>query len=224
MQLVNLCLGTCYFQFNNRVYQQVNSLAMGNPLSAFAANCFMSSFETKANYPDFPALWYRYADDTCVVIHKDKVNDFMNYLNSINSRIKFTCEIECGGVLPFLDLQLKRINSKFEFNIFRKETATDRCIPSTSYHSQQTKLASFNSYCYRTVNLPLSDDDMNAEMDKIYRIADVNGFNHRNECDAATAAPYTVSFDVQTSNSTQPRSNHNEPAESNQAHDENGAD
>lgn len=120
---------------------------MGNPLSAFAANCFMSSFEmeAKANYPDFPSLWYIYVDDTCVVIHKDRVNDFMNYLNGIISRIKFTCEIEKDGVLPFLDLHLKRMNNKFEFGIFRKETATDRCIPSTSYHTQQTKLAAFNS-------------------------------------------------------------------------------
>lgn len=181
MQLVHLCLNTCYFRFNNKVYKQVNSLAMGNPLSAFAANCFMSYFETRAkeNYPDFPSIWFRYVDDTYIVIDKEKVDDFRNYLNGINGRIHFTCEIEQNNVLPFLDLKLTRVNDMIDFNIYRKDTTTDRCIPSTSYHSQRTKLSAFNSYCYRAVNVPLNEENYCNEVNKIYQIADVNGYSRK---------------------------------------------
>lgn len=177
MRLVNLCLGTCYFQFNNRVYQQKNSLAMGNPLSAFAANCFMSQLETKAkeDYPNFPSIWYRYVDDTFTIIDKDNVVDFLRYLNSINPTIKFTMETEENESIAFLDLKLTRIDGKIDFNVYRKETSTDRCIPNNSYHSKQTKLASFNSFCYRAINFPLSENNFIEERKKLHTIARVNG-------------------------------------------------
>lgn len=181
MRLVDLCLGTCYFQFNKKVYQQVDSLAMGNPLSAFAANCFMSEFETNAKSicPDFPSIWFRYVDDTFVIIDRDRIDDFLIHLNSLNNRINFTCELENNGVLPFLDLKLTRINDSIDFNIYRKETTTDRCIPSNSYHSKRTKFAALNSFCYRAVNVPLSGENYEAEVNKIYQIADTNGYERK---------------------------------------------
>lgn len=179
MRLVKLCLGTCYFKFNGKVYQQLDSLAMGNQLSSFAANCFMSALETGAeeSYPDFPSIWYRYVDDTFAVIDKDKVDDFLFYLNGLNDRIHLTKEHEQGGSLPFLDLNITRMNDSLEFNIYRKVTNTDRCIPSTSYHSTQTKFSAFNSFCYRAINVPMSDTNYQKEIDKLYTVADMNGFS-----------------------------------------------
>lgn len=178
---MKLCLETCYFQFNGKVYQQTNGLAMGNPLSAFAANCFMSEFETTAknNNPNFPSSWFRFVDDVLVVINESNVHDFLNYLNGMNPRIRFTVETESNGSIPFLDMNLTRLDDKITFNVYRKPTSTERCIPNTSYHSKNTKLAAFNSFCFRAINFPLSEVDFEIEREKIYKIADINGYNRQ---------------------------------------------
>ena len=182
MRLVNLCFSKNYVQFDDKVYQQTEGLAMGNPLSAFAANCFMAEFETKAkeNYPDFPLLWVRYVDDTYIIIHKDKLANFLDFLNNVmQGIIRFTFETEIDFQLPFLDVMVKRVDNKIEFDIYRKPTNTDRCIPSNSNHPNQTKLSALNSYCYRAINVPLSKNNYNKEVKNIQRIAKINGYTNR---------------------------------------------
>lgn len=71
------------------------------------------------------------------------------------------------------------MNDTIAFNIHRKPTNTDRIIPNTSYHTEQTKLAAFNSFCFRAIKYPLSDLDFENERQKIYVIADVNGYNRK---------------------------------------------
>ena len=180
MHLVHLCFSKNYIQFNNNVYEQISGLAMGNPLAAFAANCFMADFETnvKKNFSDFPILWIRYVDDTYIIIHKDKLQMFLNFLNNVMPGIiKFTFEKEIDFCLPFLDIMVKRIENHVEFDIYRKSTSTDRCITSNSYHPKQTKFAALNSFCYRAIQIPLSEQNYKNEVKNIYRIAEVNGYN-----------------------------------------------
>lgn len=86
-------------------------------------------------------------------------------------------EVEHNGAIPFLDLTISKINDRFDFDIFRKDTNTDRCIPATSYHSKQTKFAAFNSFCFRAINIPLNEDNFQKEANKIRKIAQINGFN-----------------------------------------------
>ena len=54
------------FEFNNKVYPDKNSLAMGNPLSPLAAEIFMNNLESDVEkHPLFIQfiLWYRSVDD-----------------------------------------------------------------------------------------------------------------------------------------------------------------
>lgn len=67
----------------------------------------------------------------------------------------------------------------FDFDIYRKPINTDRCNPNKSYHQKRTKHAAFNSFCYRAVNVPLSEDNFNKEIEKINQIAKINGFDEK---------------------------------------------
>ena len=64
---LSLSVKNCHFIFNGRLYQQVDSVAMGSPLGPLFANIFMSFHEQKwlNNCPSsFKTLLYRpYADD-----------------------------------------------------------------------------------------------------------------------------------------------------------------
>jgi hypothetical protein len=48
------------------------------------------------------------------------VGEFYKHLNRQSDSIKFTMEKEVDGVLPFLDLLVRRKENKIETEVFRK--------------------------------------------------------------------------------------------------------
>ena len=46
VDLTKICVGQNYFSFDNKFYKQDSGLSVGNPLSPFLANLFMSFLET----------------------------------------------------------------------------------------------------------------------------------------------------------------------------------
>jgi hypothetical protein len=69
MELLDICLKTMYFQFEDTFDQQKEGMAVGNSLSPVVSNIFMEHSEEialdTANYK--PAKLLRYVDDTFVV-------------------------------------------------------------------------------------------------------------------------------------------------------------
>ena len=115
VRLTALCMSQNCFQINGKFFEQLEGTAMGNCLSPFIANLFMSRFETnvKSKAPYFPKTWVRYVDDIFAIFDTKKcsVQDFLLVLNSEFNTINFTVEQEVSGQLPFLDTLVVR-NSK----------------------------------------------------------------------------------------------------------------
>ena len=70
--LLEFYLKNTYFSFQGQFFEQVESVAMGSPVSPIVANPYMEYLEQKAlsTAPHPPRFWCRYADDT-FVIHKE---------------------------------------------------------------------------------------------------------------------------------------------------------
>lgn len=182
ISLTKLCMEQNYFVYNGDYYKQCQGTAMGNSLSPFLANLFMSHFETTArnSFPYFPKIWHRYVDDVITIFDTDKcsLDDFIRQLNNLYPSIKFTFETETDGKLPFLDLLIiKNNNAELEFDIYRKPTANHRFILNSSNHSLQSKLSCFNSMIHRLLSIPLSPDRYTAELNFIKEIAVYNEFD-----------------------------------------------
>ncbi|XP_072400412.1 uncharacterized protein [Diabrotica undecimpunctata] len=112
---------------------------MGSPLSPVIANLFMQDIEERAirtaEYK--PKLWLRYVEDTFIIwTHGvDKLTEFLEYINSIHPKIKFTMELESNQQLPFLDvLIIKKENGNIGYTVYRKPTHTDRYLHADSHH------------------------------------------------------------------------------------------
>ena len=107
-------------------------------LSYTVANIFMCDFELKwsMNAKIIPLFWNHYVDDTFTMFHnKDSANEFLHYLDSCHSNIKFTIEFEQNNAIPFLDILVTRNqNNTFITSIYRKkklsEVSTRNGIPS----------------------------------------------------------------------------------------------
>lgn len=181
VHLTRLCMSQNVFQFKKEFFEQLEGTAMGNSLSPFMADLFMSRFETDLQKESkyFPRVWLRYVDDVFVIFNTQSC-DIEQFLENMNSRfrsIKFTYEIEKSEQLPFLDTLVIRNNNKLDFDIYRKDTNTDRYITADSFNCPQHKNASFNFLIHRLFNFPLSKERFNNELRKIKNIARSNGFD-----------------------------------------------
>ena len=105
--LLEFCLRSTYFTFQNQYYEQVEGAAMGSPIRPMVANLNMESFETRAisTSPHPHLMWKRFVDDTCVIIKEAPKQEFSEHINSINPYIQFTSEdSKDDGSMPFLDM------------------------------------------------------------------------------------------------------------------------
>ena len=89
MDLLNLCLASIYFQYNDKHYKQLHGTATGSPVSVVVAEIVMQHVEERV-------------DNTFTAVHKDEIDDFHDHLNEQNADIQFTKEIKENGKLPFL--------------------------------------------------------------------------------------------------------------------------
>ena len=129
--LLDIATKDILFLFKDKLYKQVDGVAMGSPLGPTLANIFMSHFERlwlRDCPAEFRPLHYsRYVDDTFVLFRsRDHISKFHEYLNSQHPNIKFTCDIEQDDSLPFLDTLVKRSTDtgRFITSVYRKPTYT----------------------------------------------------------------------------------------------------
>ncbi|XP_055375930.1 uncharacterized protein LOC129608461 [Condylostylus longicornis] len=156
-KLARLCMEENYFEFRNEMYRTTSGVSMGNPLSPFLAELFMSKF--------------------FAIVHKEELENINGCINKLHRNIEFTFEIEENGVLPFLDILVKRKSEKNGFKIYRKKTTTQRCIPKDSYHSTKHKMVAFNSMIHRMLTTPMDKHDFRSEVNFILDTAMENGYS-----------------------------------------------
>ena len=95
------------FEFDNNHFIELHGTAMCTRMTPAYANLFMGDLDEKllAQFPLKPYLWWRYIDDILMVwTHgEDKLEDFINHINSLHSSIKFTHEFSKSHT-SFLDV------------------------------------------------------------------------------------------------------------------------
>lgn len=128
-KLVGICLTSTFFSFQGEFYEKTCGVAMGFPLSPIVTYLFMEYFEARdlATAQFCPKKWKRFVDDTYVIQShgREKLDLFLNHLNSLYDSINFTKEVEVDGCLPFLDILLLRMDDgSICHQVFQKKTQT----------------------------------------------------------------------------------------------------
>lgn len=179
LKLTKLCMDQNICQFRSNFYIIKKGTCMGNALSPFLANLFMSHFETNMKEEhSLPRVWWRYVDDVAAIIEKDSEQQFLTKLNSKWPTIKFTVETEEKNSLPFLDIRMNRkADGSIEFSIDRKPSNTPCYIPSDSFCPMSHKQAAFHSMVYRLCKIPLNIENYMSELKYIKHPALLNGYS-----------------------------------------------
>ena len=157
IKLLEFCLNSTSFTYQGQFYQQVEGAAMGSPLSPIVANIYMEKFEEEAlaTAPHPPSLWKRYVDDTFVIQKEEHSNEFLQHINSIEEKIKFTAEsTRADGAMPFLDtLVTPRRDGSLETRVYRKPTHTNQYLQWDSHHAINNKYSIISTLLHRAKNI-----------------------------------------------------------------------
>ena len=113
------------FIFDNKLYKQIDGVAMDSPLGSTLANAFLCHYErtwlNKCPSQFKPVVYRSYVDDIFVLFKsKEHVKFFVNYMNLKHKNIKYTFETEDSNNLLFLDVKITRKNKRFFTSIFAK--------------------------------------------------------------------------------------------------------
>ena len=121
-ELLGFCLYNTYFFF--QIYEQVEGVAMGFPISPIVAKLYMEYFERKALYTAStpPTHWFRFVDDTFVIQQESQKQLFLHHINNIDPAMKFTVEYnQENGTFPFLDtLDKPEADNSLSISVYRK--------------------------------------------------------------------------------------------------------
>ena len=93
------------FLYNNKLYKQIDGVAMGSPLGCKLANFFLGNLETvifKQPSSTHPKMYLRYVDDVFAVFDDEKKCDsFLNILNTQHKKFTVYCRKVCTHLTIF---------------------------------------------------------------------------------------------------------------------------
>ena len=92
---------------------------MGSNLSPLLADLFINNIETNffakhALFSKHIVFWARYVDDVFAIFKgtQAELSVFNTYINSVHPNIRFTFEVEVDKRLPFLDMEITRLENR----------------------------------------------------------------------------------------------------------------
>ena len=131
-----------YFQFSDKVYQQISGTAIGTKFAPPYACIFIDQVESKfiQTQKFQPLVWFRYIDDIFFIwTHgENSLKSFMMEFNNFNPNIKFTYEFSEASI-NFLDLNIKLSNGKLQTSLYVNHTDRHQYLHFQSSHPKHTK-------------------------------------------------------------------------------------
>jgi len=125
-----------------------------------------------------PKVWWRYVDDIFAIWPHGHIelNDFLTQLNNKEPSIKFTLEIETNNQLPFLDVLVKKSNTGFQTQVYRKKTHTNQYLHFSSNHQTTIKRSIIQTLYNRAKTICSSQDTFTEEVKNIKTALESNSY------------------------------------------------
>ena len=168
------------FMYKDRLYKQVDGIAMGSPLGPSFANFFLGHIEEKYvfNNPNIcPKFYLRYVDDIFAIFHENTpYHPFFEYLNHLHKNLAFTVEESLGSTLSFLDIEIKISNENVDTWVFRKKTHTGVMLNFSAMVPEFWKVGLIRCLLNRAKLICSSSELFNREVNKLQRMFMANGY------------------------------------------------
>ena len=146
IELLRIATKNQLFQFEGKLYEQVDGVAMGSPLGPLMANAFMCEIEKQLEIENkLPIFYKRFVDDTLSAMpDPEAASEFLETLNKSHPSIDFTMELEENGSLPFLGMDV--IRNGFHLDTTARSTESRR-TKGSCYTTKVTLTPDTNGHC-----------------------------------------------------------------------------
>ena len=134
-ELLLSCIKEVHFIYEDGIYQQVDSVALGSFLGPILPRNFMVKLETAvvSALDNVLFKWKECVDDTSCFIKGENINFILAKLNSFHLNIQFMFEEENNKRLQFLSVLLRRNRNSLETNVCRKPLRYDMYLNGRSF-------------------------------------------------------------------------------------------
>ena len=181
-QLLLTCTTEAPFRApDDRLYLQVDGVAMGSPLGVLFANAYMCHIEEQvlAGVIKAPHIYKRYVDDIFLVIDSEDDLKILRDEMQKTSVLKFTYELGVEGKLPFLDVLVDNSSGRTETSVHRKKTDGGRCLNALSECPQRYRRGVIRSYVWRALKTCSSWKAVHLEINFIKQMLVNNNYSIR---------------------------------------------
>jgi hypothetical protein len=191
MKLLEISMDTHFVTLDGTIWTQTDGCPIGKSISGEIAEIYMDWFEETYVFNeenDFkPIFWKRMRDDIFLIWKdsdkkttksrgSDDLDQFLWKLNGKEIRIQFTLEREKTGVLPFLDMSIKRQGKDFITKVYRKETHTQRYVNWRSNHPRNCLLGVLKGLIHRAHLICDLKEDLLDELSLLKDVFIANGY------------------------------------------------
>jgi len=182
MKLLEICIETHFKTIDGYIYTQTDGMPIGKSISGPIAGIYLHWFERTYIFNgtcEFkPHFWKRMRDDIIIVWKQGDVefDRFYWYLMGIEPRIKFTMEREKNGILPFMDIHIRREDKRLVTKVYRKETHTNRYLNWRSNHSKSFLLGIIKGQIHRAHYLCDLKEDLMEELSFLRDVFVMNSY------------------------------------------------
>jgi len=131
-------------------------------------------------------------DDTFVIWPHglDRLQEFLQHINGLHKKIQFTIEVEEGGHLPFLDVDVYRRNDgSLGHKVYHKPTHTNLYLQQSSHHHPANKQLLITSLIQRAKTL-CDQDSLPQELEFLTSVFKMNGYKPK-QIRALTSTTHT---------------------------------
>jgi hypothetical protein len=174
IKLLKLATKHQLFQFNGKLYEQVDGVAMGSPLGPLMANVFMCSLEEKLSKSNkLPSVYNRFVDDTLTTqSNLDSATSFLSTLNNCHPSLTFTMEVEVEGKLPFLGMEIVKKDNRLDTKVYVKPTNNGLLLHFHSHVDKRYKRSLIETMLNRAYRLSSSWQHFTDECERLKMLFD----------------------------------------------------
>ena len=155
--------------------RQVDGLAMGSPPAPHFANGWLSQFDPII-MGEGCKLFSRYMDDIIMIIKRCRVEEKLSQINSLHPNLKFTCEREVDGKLPFLDMMIINTNGRLSSTWYNKPTDTGLIMNFHALAPKKYKWSVVSGFVYRIYRACNNWEHLHTSLEKAKRILERNQY------------------------------------------------
>jgi hypothetical protein len=166
---------------DNKLYRQINGVAMGSPLGPSFAEFYMCDIENRVLSDDElkPQIYCRYVDDVFVVVRdEDHLKDLQQQMEA-QSALHFTYELGTNNNLPFLDIDVTVTGTEYSTTVYTKPTDLGKCMNPSGECPDRYRESTIRSYVHRAFKTCSSPELLDAELWRTKQVLVNNGYSNR---------------------------------------------